>query len=84
MSELKRPQLIRDWENGFVKAKKEISNGWGSMPANTIYHISSCGITAHLESHCCEECGFKFKFTMKGKDKFKNFEWLGYEIPNAA
>jgi len=81
---LERPKLVRDWENGFVKTNREIRTGAGSMPANTVYKITGSGVTAHLESLRCECCGRDFRFTIRGKNKFADFEWLGRIDPQGV
>lgn len=78
-----QPKLVRDWKDGYVKATREIRTGGGRMPSGTTYKVTSSGVTAHLESMPCECCGVVFNFTMRGTNKFKGFEWLGYENPQA-
>ena len=81
---MERPKLVRDWKGGYVKALTRVRNGWGEMPAGTVYKIESAGITAHFKSLPCPCCGFKFSFTRKSKSKFDNMEWLGYNQPVQA
>ena len=79
MSELKRPKLVRDWIGGFVRATREIQNGWNKSPAGSVFQITSTGITAHFDGMPCKCCGVTMRFTKKGKAKFDEFEWLGYD-----
>jgi len=78
---MKRPKLIRDWEGGYVKILKEVSNYNGSMPAGTIFKVKRSGKTAYFESLPCKCCGFKFSYNCKTKYKFNDVEWLGYDFP---
>ncbi len=78
---MKRPKLVRDWENGYVKILKEVKNHYGSMPPGTIFKVRRSGITADFESLPCGCCGFKFSYHDKTQYKFDNVEWLGYDFP---
>ncbi len=78
---MKRPKLVRDWVNGYVKSLKPVSNGQGSMPKGTIFQITSAGIKAHFKSFPCNCCGFQFSFSSKSRHKFDDMEWLGYDFP---
>lgn len=78
---IEKPKLIRDYEGGYMRFGRPIKNGWGEMPTGTVFKITSSGITAHFESMPCDCCGFKFRFSAKGRDKFKGGEWLGYKYP---
>lgn len=78
---MKRPKLVRDWENGYVKSLKPVSNGWGSMPKGTIFQITSSGIKAHFKSLPCNCCGLQFSFSSKSRHKFDDMKWLGYDFP---
>ncbi len=81
MTESRRPKRVKDWAGGYIRTKHRVSNGYGSMPAGTIFKITSAGITAHFESIPCECCGFQFKYSNKSRYKFNDLEWLGYQYP---
>ncbi len=78
-----KPKLVRDWAKGYVRSNREIKNGLAEMPAGTVYFIESAGIKAHFISMPCDCCGIRMRFTVKGKNKFDDMEWLGYEEPLA-
>jgi len=81
---VQKPKLIRDWAGGYVRSMRIIRNGYGEMPAGTVYKIQSAGITAHFMSLPCPCCGFKFSFSSKSRHKFDDMEWLGYNKPPDA
>ncbi len=78
---MKKPKLVRDWKNGYVKILKEVKNHYGSMPPGTIFKVRHSGITVDFESLPCGCCGFKFSYHDKTKYKFDDVEWLGYDFP---
>lgn len=79
--ELEKPRLVRDWVGGFVRANREITNGYARMPAGTVYKITNAGMKLHFESMPCQHCGIVLRFTISGKNKLDGFEWLGYQNP---
>lgn len=81
---MKRPKLVRDYKNGYVKSLKAFENGLGKVPEGTIFLITSATYRAYLITDPCECCGVQFKFSIKGKNKFDEFEWLGYERPHKS
>lgn len=81
---MKRPKLIRDWKNGYVKALFPVANRLGELPAGTFFKVTSSGARACLESLPCHCCGFKLAVAIYGKNKFTDFVWLGYEKPEIS
>lgn len=81
---IEKPKLVRDWVGGYVRFNRPIKNGYGVMPAGTVFKVEAAAVTAHFISEPCECCGFKFRFTAKGKGKFDGAEWLGYELAKAC
>ena len=55
---MKRPKLIRDWKNGYVKALFPVANRLGELPAGTFFKVTSSifsFLTSHIDSitlHC--------------------------------
>lgn len=81
IEKLKRPRLIRDWKDGYIKSLVPMRNYYGEKPAGTIFKVEISGPKARLFALPCKCCGFEFSITIKGKGKFDDFEWLGYDPP---
>lgn len=81
---LTRPKLIRDFAGGYVRSNRAIENGLAEMPVGTVFKVESSGVAARLKSLPCSCCGIRMRVTIKGRDKFNDFDWLGYEPPGRA
>ena len=65
------PKKVSDWQGCLVRSKRILTNGLGQMPADTIFEITSSGITKYLQTLGCECCGLKFRISTKDrKDDF--------------
>ena len=72
---------MRDWVGGYVRSTRTIVNRLGEMPPGTVYRVRRAEAIARLVSIPCAKCGLKFSFSLKGKNKFDDFIWLGYDPP---
>ena len=62
------PRLKRDWEGMRVISTEVISNGYGRMPAGTIFTVKSAHCKLQLLSDSCPECGSIYSVARVGHD----------------
>lgn len=73
----KTPRLLRGYEGCYVKSLTPIENGLAVAPPGTVYLVEFSGVKAHLKAIPCHCCGIEFKVTLSGRDKFRNYTFLG-------
>ena len=60
------PKKMKDYPKYLFKAKRELFNGLGSMPAGTVYRMRfEPTLNKSLHTAPCRHCGFVFKVTVK-------------------
>ncbi len=61
------PNAVEDWRGCHILSKKVVRTGLGELPAETIFLMTSSGITKHFQSLPCKCCGLKLMVTSKAK-----------------
>ena len=57
--ELRPLRLKRDWVGSYVESKVALRNGWGELPAGTVYVVSRNFGGLEMRSVGCPTCGMR-------------------------
>ncbi|MHB8281250.1 MAG: hypothetical protein ACYDDE_00425 [bacterium] len=76
------PKKIADWNKNIVITKRELSNGWGSIPAKTIMsHYGNNRKSSLYALYPCSCCGLRAFITIKDsmEERLKDFDFIEIE-----
>jgi len=66
---VKKKMLIRDYIGRRVKSKRSLRNGYGGMPAGTVYTVEGTWRSGFsLRAEACAHCGFRFSVSHVHRD----------------
>lgn len=81
--EMPAPKKVRDWKGKKVVSLYKVSNGLGSVPAGTVFTITSATTRKELKTNQCECCGLAFKVSVSGTSERFLLEFKFIEEPQS-
>lgn len=56
---VKKPKLKRDWKGRKVRTLRDLRNGWGVIPAGTVFEVRENWAGLNLLGDRCTCCGLR-------------------------